>query len=72
MTAWLDTPAGKALYKQRAAIIEPVFAGCSPALTVTRTTATAKSTSNWPAGRQPQPAQGHPRPPAHARPALAA
>jgi len=26
MAARLDTPAGKALYKQRAAIIEPVFA----------------------------------------------
>ncbi len=65
-------PRARPCTSRRAAIIEPVFASCSPAWTVSCTAATAKATSNRPAGRQPQPAQGHPRSQAHARRALTA
>ena len=63
MAARLDTPEGKALYKQRGAIIEPVFAQLFARLGRHLELPRQQSRPRTaPMGRQPQPAQGHRRP----------
>jgi hypothetical protein len=65
MAVRLDTPEGRALYKQRAGIIEPVFAQLFARLgrhLNYRGDKTDLELHLW--GAQPQPAQGHRRPPA--------